>query len=316
MRVLITGLGFIATHVAEVLSSVHEVTVTYRNLNPVKKIYYERLNEKSVKLAELDVIRDTDKLIQLVKNADVVINFIGEISGTEETLRLANVEIPQKIAQTIKEVNNKAVFIHTSGSTYGITGEVKIEKELGEGFNPQTSFEKTKLEGEKAVYSIAKGNFPLIIIRPTLVYGKYAAHIQFISMYKLVKMGLFPKTGISFMPISANSIGKMILKIIEEKPELLYFYATECEPIYLDKFFEIYAKALNRKVASLPIPKSVVKLALPKEVRNLLRYEGTRYDCSIAKELLKDELKFDENEVYQNALFLRELHEKKILIPT
>ncbi|BFH72372.1 NAD-dependent epimerase/dehydratase family protein [Sulfurisphaera javensis] len=315
MRIFITSLGFIATHVAEILSSSNEVILTYRNLNPVKKLYKEILEEKGVKLIKLDILTERDKLKEEIKKSDVIINFIGEISGDERTLYIANVEIPKIIAMTIKEVNNKALFIHTSGSTYGITGEVKIEKELGEGFNPQTPFEITKLQGEKEVYSIAKGNFPLVILRPTLVYGKYAAHIQFVIMYRLVKMGIIPKTGISFMPISANYIGKMILELIKEKPELLYFYATECEPVSLDSFFEIYSKALGKKTIKIPIPKGIVKSALPKEIRSLIRYEGTKYDCSIAKKLLND-LKFNENEVYQNALFLKELDKKKILIPT
>ncbi|BAB66957.1 NAD-dependent epimerase/dehydratase family protein [Sulfurisphaera tokodaii] len=315
MRILIAGLGFIATHVAEVLSSMHEVTVTYRNLNPVKKVYHEKLEEKGVKLIKLDILSDTERLREEVKKSDVVINFIGEISGDEKTLYISNVEVPKTIASIIKESENKPIFIHTSGSTYGITGEVKIEKELGEGLNPQSPFEKTKLEGEKVVYSIAKGNFPLIIIRPTLVYGKYSAHIQFVTMYRLAKLGIIPKTGISFMPISANNIGKMILRLIEEKPMLLYFYATECERVALEKFFEIYTKALGKRGIYIPIPKSIVKSAMPKEIRGLLKYEGTVYDCSVSKKLL-GELRFDENEVYQNALFLKELDEKKILIPT
>ena len=314
MKVLIFGLGFIATHVAEFLSSSHEVTVTYRNLNPVKKVYYDILSSKGVRLIKLDVISEVEKAREEIKNSDVIINFIGEISGDEKTLRIANVEVPKTIAILIKDLRIKPLFIHTSGSTYGVTGEVKIEKQLGEGLNPQTPFEKTKFEGEQVVYSIAKGNFPLVILRPTLVYGKYSAHIQFVMMYRMAKWGIIPKTGITFMPISATSIAKMIGKLIEEKPELLYFYATECEPIKLERFFELYAKALGKKAVEIPIPKSIVKSALPKDIRGLIKYEGTKFDCSVAKQLVDP--KFDENEVIQNALFLKELDEKKMLIPT
>ena len=314
MKVLIFGLGFIATHVAELLSSIHEVTVTYRSLNPVRKVYYDVLSSKGVRLVKLDVLSEVEKVREEIKNSDVIINFIGEISGDEKTLRTANVEVPKTIATLIRNLGTRPLFIHTSASTYGITGEVKIEKQLGEGLNPQTPFEKTKFEGEQVVYSIAKGNFPLVMLRPTLVYGKYAAHEQFILMYRIAKWGIVPKSDITFMPISATSIGKMISKLIEEKPELLYFYATECEPIKLERFFELYAKALGKKVAEIPIPKNLIKSALPKGLRDLAKYEGTKFDCSIAKQLVDP--KFDENEVIQNALFLKELDEKKILIPT
>ena len=314
MKVLIFGLGFIATQVAEFLSSAHEVSVTYRNLNPVKKVYYDILSSKGVKLVKLDVLSDVDTVKEEIKNSDVIVNFIGEISGDEKSLRTANVEVPKTIAALIKDVGTKPLFIHTSGSTYGITGEVKIEKQLGEGLNPQSPFEKTKFEGEQEVYSIAKGNFPLVILRPTLVYGKYAVHVQFVMMYKMAKWGIIPKTGITFMPISATSIGKIINKLVEEKPELLYFYATECEPIKLERFFELYAKALGKRTVEIPLPKNLVKSALPKDIKGLVKYEGTKFDCSVAKQLVDP--KFDENEIIQNALFLKELDEKKILIPT
>ena len=314
MKVLIFGLGFIATHVAELLSSTHEVTVTYRNLNPVKRVYYDILSSKGVRLVKLDVLSDIEKVKEEMKNSDVIINFIGEISGDEKSLRIANVEVPKTIATLIRNLGTKPLFIHTSASTYGITGEVKIEKQLGEGLNPQTPFEKTKFEGEQVVYSIAKGNFPLVILRPTLVYGKYSAHIQFVMMYRIAKLGIIPKIDISFMPISATSIAKIINKLTEERSELLYFYATECEPIKLKRFFELYVKALGKKAVELPLPKNIVKSTLPKDIRDLAKYEGTKFDCSIAKQIADP--KFDENEVIQNALFLKELDEKKILIPT
>lgn len=315
MKVLILGLGFIATQVAEFLSSYYDITVTYRNLNPVKKVYSDILSNKGVRLIKLDVLNEVNKLREEIKKSDVVINFIGEISGDEQRLRISNVEIPKIIATIIREQEGTRLLIHTSGSTYGKTGEVTIEKELGEGLNPQTPFERTKFEGEQVVYSIAKGKFPLVIMRPTLVYGKYAAHVQFVMMYKMAKLGIIPSTGITFMPISANYIGKIITRVIEEKPDLLYFYATECDPIKLDFFFNIYAKALSKRAIKFPIPKGLVKAVLPRDIKGLVRYEGTRYDCSVAKKLV-EELKFDENEVYQNALFLKGLDEKKILIPT
>jgi len=34
-----------------------------------------------------------------------------------------------------------------------------------------------------------------------------------------------------------------------------------------------------------------------------VKYEGTKFDCSVAKQLIDP--KFDENEIIQNALFLK-----------
>jgi len=74
------------------------------------------------------------------------------------------------------------------------------------------------------------------------------------------------------MSISATSIGKMINKLAEEKPELLYFYATECEPIKLERFFELYAKALGKKAVEISLLENLVKSALPKDLKGCFYY--------------------------------------------
>ncbi len=70
--ILITGLGFLATNVAYYLSQNYKVTVTYRNLNPVKEVYVKTLKEKGVEVIQLDVLKDMDKLNNAVKEHDLV----------------------------------------------------------------------------------------------------------------------------------------------------------------------------------------------------------------------------------------------------
>jgi len=324
MRILILGLGFIATHIAQYFSSKAEVTVTYRNLNPVKKLYLETLESKGVRGVRLDPLVNTTELKELIWKSDVVVNCIGELSGSYEKLRLANFEVPKLIASLIKEKilrgidRGKTILFHLSASTYGVVGDVKLEEPLGYGLNPTSEFERTKLEGERVVYNISKeGNFPAVILRPTLVYGKFASHIQFVNIYNLAKRGIVPLVRFSFQPISANYLAKLIDKVLEAGvKDSLYFYATECELIDLVRMIEIYAEALKvKRRIKIPVPKRLAIIALPKEVRSLVKYEGTRYDCNKTKEFLGS-IKFDEEELKENALFLRGLDEKGILIPT
>ncbi|MEJ2779275.1 NAD-dependent epimerase/dehydratase family protein [Stygiolobus sp. RP850M] len=310
--ILITGLGFLATNVAYYLSQNYKVTVTYRNLNPVKEVYVKTLKEKGVEVIQLDVLKDMDKLNNAVKEHDLVVNFIGEISGKPEDLRRSNYEVPTRIAEVVRQFGK--LMIHTSASTYGITGFVKVEEKLGDGLKPQSAFEKTKLEGELSVYKILSDK--VFIFRPTLVYGRFAAHVQFVTIYKLVKRGLLPDINISFMPISARYIAQGIGAIIEGKsPSKNYFYVTECEPIKITRLFEIYAEALNRKVLKIKIPTFIAKAALPSDVRQLLKYSGTIFDCSIFREIVPN-LQFDKPELVENAKFLSELDRERKLIPT
>ncbi|MEM0373674.1 MAG: NAD-dependent epimerase/dehydratase family protein [Sulfolobaceae archaeon] len=320
MKILVLGLGFIATHIAEYFSSKAEVIVTYRNLNPIKKVYLELLASKGVNSVKLDPISNTTELRKIIKDSDVIINCIGEISGDVNKLRISNFEIPKLIANIIKEIGNKKIILfHLSASTYGITGSVKLEEPLGYGLKPSNEFERTKLEGEKVVYSIAKeSGFSAVILRPTLVYGKYAAHIQYVNIYKLAKRGIIPLLHFRFQPISAKYIAMLIEKFIEsrEKTVLIHTYVTECELIDLVDMIEAYSDALNvKRRLKIPIPKRLALLALPKEIRSLLKYEGTIYDCSKVTELLGS-IKFDKSELYSNAKFLKELDERGILVPT
>jgi len=311
MNYLVLGLGFVATHVAEFLSNYGNVTVTYRNLNPVKEIYMDLLKEKHVNIIKLDPL--VDDIGKYIAQSDTIINLIGEISGSEEALRRANVEVPRLLSKTISEINPNATLIHLSGLP-GVTGNnVKPETSHCEGLNPVTLFEKTKCEGERILRNNAK--FNLAILRPSLIYGKYGAHIQFITMYRFAKMGFVPSLGFRFSVISANALSRIIKNLSEAKPKFTYFYVTECEPIRIDILFEIMAKTLGKGYIKVPIPKFLAKAYLPSDIRNLLKYDGTTFDCSKAKEFAGD-LKFDEKEIEENAKFLQYLDKNRILIPT
>ncbi|MCY0873591.1 MAG: NAD-dependent epimerase/dehydratase family protein [Acidianus infernus] len=320
MKYLLLGLGFVSTHVAEYLSKFGEVKVTYKSLNPVKRIYAEDVLKGKAEVVKLDPLQDKEKLKEEISSSDVIVNFIGEIQGSEESLRVANVEIPKLIAQTVGETQSnegkKKILIHFSGLLGKTGNNVKPEEPHLQGINPSTPFEKTKYEGEKEVYQISqKYDFPLVILRPTLVYGRYSAHIQFITMYNFAKKGIIPRLSFQFNTISAYYIAEMIKNLSDFKGRK-YFYATECSPVNVTRFFELMAKGLgiNRQI-HLYVPEFLAKLVLPSYIKSLLKYTKSTYDCTESKNLVNN-LTFDENEVIKNAIFLRRLEKEKSLIPT
>ncbi|ABP94611.1 NAD-dependent epimerase/dehydratase [Metallosphaera sedula] len=313
MKYLLTGLGFISTHVALYLSEVGEdVTVTYKSLNPVKEEYISLLKGK-VKVVNVDPL--SEEVTKLISRHDIVANFIGEISGGEDKLRLANVEIPSRLARDAFDQNK--TFIHLSGATStGETGvNVKEEAEHCKDSKASTPFEKSKCEGEKEIMRLAlekDGN--LAILRPTLVYGRYAAHVQFVTMYKLVKARVVPELGLRMATVNAWTLGRAVHTLGKVSPKRVYLYASECGSVAVSRFFELMSEEVGKGIR-LPIPTWLAKAVLPKDIRNLLRYSGTTYDCSAFKEVVGD-MKFDEEEVRSNARFLKYLEEKDKLIPT
>ncbi|MUM65020.1 NAD-dependent epimerase/dehydratase family protein [Acidianus infernus] len=308
MRYLILGLGFLSTHIAEYISKYGEVTVTYRSLERVKEVYYKLLREKGVNFVKLDPLNNLDLLKRIIESNDVIINTIGKFGNVD--VETAHVEIPKKVAENVQN----QVLIHvSSAAATGLTGEVKEEDEHCKNVSPKTPYEISKCEGEKAVMKIAKEKgFPLAIIRPTFIYGKYGAHVHFVLMYWLSKFGIVPSMGISLSTISANRIAEIVRVLAEAKPRGVYMYAHECELVNFDRFFEIMAEALGRKkVIKLPMNKNI----LPPDFKCTLKYSGTRYDCTRITEYI-GKVSFDEKEVSQNALFMDYLRRSGLLLAT
>jgi len=316
MRYLIVGLGFIATHIALRLSQYKDtssVTVTYRSLNPVKEEYVKLLKGR------VDVVKADpmdEQFRKLVRDSDTVVNLVGEISGSEETLRRANVEVPTALARMSAKEGKQ--FIHFSGATStGATGtNVRVEQEHCKGVSPTTTFEITKCQGERSVMNeTEKEGTPLAILRPTLVYGRYAAHVQFVSMYRLAKVGLLPKLGLLMATVNADWLGDAVRSLSQKRPRRLFVYASECGTVPVSRFFQLMAESLKRRGIQLPVPLGIAKAFLPKDIRALLRYSRTSYDCQPFKEI-SGHSEFDPEEVRLNALFLRDLEKEGKLIPT
>ena len=315
MKLLFLGLGFISFSVAYELAESHDITLTTRELpprHPVKRAYAEMLESKGVKLERLDVLNDREKLAEMVRGSDAVVNFIGEIQGDEKSLLLSNAEIPKRLVEAIETSNPKVYFIHFSGATLGQQGKyIKEEVPHGSGLNPSTPFERSKLEGEKAVMS---SSIQKAIVRPTLVYGWAAAHPQFVVMYRLAKLGIRPGLGLEFMPVSTYYIAKLIDKLLDTKPKAEYLYATECKKVTVEDFVKLYCEALNKGCFRIPVPTALAKAFLPRGVKDLLRYSGVEFSCEKMKGYV-GEMTFREEDVLKNAEFLGELEAQGRLVP-
>ena len=315
MKLLFLGLGFISFSVAYELAESHEITVTTRELpprHPVKRTYAEMLEIKGVKLERLDVLNDREKVADLVGASDAVVNFIGEIQGDEKSLHLSNAEVPKRLIEVVETSNPRAYFIHFSGATLGQQGKyVKEEVPHGSSLNPSTPFERSKLEGEKAVMSSPIGK---AIIRPTLVYGWAAAHPQFVVMYRLAKLGIRPGLGLEFMPVSTHYIAKLVERLLDTRPKAEYLYATECRKVTVEDLVRLYCEALNKGCFRIPVPTSLAKAFLPRGVKDLLRYSGVEFSCEKMKRYV-GEMAFRKDDVLKNAEFLRSLEAQGRLVP-
>ncbi|OYT25308.1 MAG: hypothetical protein B6V02_04075 [Thermoprotei archaeon ex4572_64] len=203
MRCLILGLGFIATNLAEFLKKQDlDVYVTYRETKrPDKLLMMRFLNSKNVKLIRLDKLTE-DTLVSILRevNPDIVYNLIGKVSGKSEEIWFVNATIPEILAKALMKVNMDSVLVHVSAayatglSKKLITNNTIIEEKehcCPDYINPKTIFERSKCEGEKALMRYHREHgLKIVILRPTLVYGNYNTHEEWVRIYHLLKRGI------------------------------------------------------------------------------------------------------------------------------
>jgi len=282
--------------------------------HPVKRYYFNDLSYMGVTFAKVDPLNEPDKLRYLFKTNDVIINFIGALSKNEEEMMVANYEVPKLLVKILQEVNPEALFIHISASTLGQKVRV-VEEESphGSGLEPENSFERSKLMGEKEVM---KAGIRKVILRPTLAYGIAGVHKHFVEGYKVAKIGIIPDINIGFSVINTRYLASIIDKLSEERPKSDYFYVTECEKVSVTRALGLYCKALDKKCIKVPMSRSVINLVkfIYPGAESLLKYADYEFSCKRTKEFVGNPT-FVESDVIENAKYLRFLETQKYLVP-
>lgn len=83
----------------------------------------------------------------------------------------------------------KIVHFSSTAAMGLIEGTASEESEC----NPTTPYQKSKRESEETALSYFRDyNLPVVVIRPSMVYGPGDRNKEFLSMCKLVKSGVFP----------------------------------------------------------------------------------------------------------------------------
>lgn len=190
-RIAVTGAtGFLGCHLSDrLINDGYDVRILARDNGKAKR--FEGLASKIV-IAD---ITDKEPIIELVKDADVVIHLVSNFrtaSGLPESYKQINVEGTLNVLHAAKEAGVKR-FIHCS--TIGVHGNVKKTpaNETSE-FNPGDLYQETKLEAENAVRNeIGKGSMEIVIIRPCSMYGP--GDMRMLKMFRMLAKRMFLKIG-------------------------------------------------------------------------------------------------------------------------
>lgn len=192
MKVLITGAGgFIGSHLVD---SQLEKGFDVRAVD----LHLELLRHADAN-PRLEAVRGdiTDaKLVKaLVSGVDVVYHLASahlDVALSDEHYRRVNVDATLHLLECAKDAGVQR-FVHCS--SVGVIGDVENPPadETAE-CHPTNIYEKTKLEGEKAVLKFAqRTGFPVVVARPAWVYGPRCPRTE--KLFRTISKGRFPIFG-------------------------------------------------------------------------------------------------------------------------
>mgnify|MGYP001770689507 CR=1 FL=1 len=292
-RALIIGLGFIATNLAKhLINRGYDVYITYRSVRGSKALMMKDLLKLNVKPHKLDP-SNYDELAKLINGIkpNYVFNTVGLLSGSWNELWNAHVEVPRNIARAILSVNKSIKLIHISASAAsGRIGSFIKEEPVHCDYTyvrPRSDYERSKCDGERTIRELGNEGLNYVIVRPTLVYGYYNDHDEFLSLYRFVRRGLIPRVQGMVNAIYVGYLVQLLEKLaVSDEYRGAFLYATECAMYSIGDFAELMAQYLGVNGIRIPLPPRLVSPFLPSGVRSLIKYVNVQYSCESTTRVL------------------------------
>lgn len=273
MKVFVTGVsGFVGRNlVEELVNKGYDVVGFLRaDVKDRKPAVFSYLKEINVELVYGDITDYNSVLKGLNKFSncsDLIIVHLATLPSSSSfgPLYLVNVKGTENLYTAILEAGLTPVkIIHFS--TASIFGSHHLNKEITESyeiFRPETSYEKTKHEGEKiATKFIKERNLPITIFRPVHVYGPHYFDPMLTRMIKMVKRGFVigpPPT----LPIDLVYVGNLVdatvWSIEKENMTGETYLVTDGQPYTTRELIDTVEDVLGKKAKRLYLSKSLLK---------------------------------------------------------
>lgn len=267
-KYLITGAtGFIGSHLVELLLS--------KNIPPknIRLLVLPNDSLKNLPNKEFDIvwgdIRNKEDVARSVKGASVVYHLAAKTvfeGKTYEDFKDTNVDGTKNLVDAcLKQKVSKFIFF-SSIAVYGLpayVGEIinwnenRIKKAAEE-------YGESKLVAEKIVLdAYKKHKLPIVIIRPTTVYGP-RDHQGVVELYKVIDKGLFVNIG-----DGENKVDYVFVKDLVNGAYLAERFAKigsdyilgGGNPISFKYLIDSVSKSLGKRPTKFSVPKSVALLA-------------------------------------------------------
>lgn len=308
MNILVTGAsGFIGTNfIPKLIENNHNVTLLVRNIEKAKRKFQDKVNY---------IVGDVTKketLIDCCKDIDIVYHLVAKVGNqlpnkkNNEEFDYINVQGTKNIVSEAKKYNVKKFIYVSSIAAIGIVKKCPINEKSKA--SPYLPYQTSKYKTEKYLLSeYEQCEFPVIILRPTKVYGIGANENVYLTQIKLCKKGINLLVGMGENYISNIHIKdfcKALLNCIEYGKTGEIYILSGPDSISGKDVGKIIENRINTKVHNVRVPKYLMmslafleeRLLLflnKKPIVTLKNIEATSYDRIYDLEKAKKELNYD-----------------------
>jgi nucleoside-diphosphate-sugar epimerase len=271
MKVLVTGsTGFLGSWLVDVLREKnYEVVAT-----DIPGSNFSHNINRGCKVIPLDLaIEDVDPLFK--EQPEIVFHVAGvfHLNAPPSLLRAVNVKGVEKMCSaSLKYGVKKFVLVSTVG-VYGKPAVIPCKEE--DPKNPRNNYELTKWLGEcVAVDFYEKKNLPLIVVRPTLIYGPRSryGHAMFMCLVASLylrgrkKIRIMIKGGPRAHSVHVEDVARATLHVTERNEIGKVFNVADETPVTLEEFFSAflapYEMEIGRRIRYMPnLLKGLLKFA-------------------------------------------------------
>jgi nucleoside-diphosphate-sugar epimerase len=131
-------------------------------------------------------VDDHPSLERAVKGVDAIVHSAGIVKArSEEEFREVHVTGTRALAEAaIAHAPGLKRFVHVSTAAIMGPGDPERRHKATDAENPQTTYARTKLEGERALLEL-KDRLPITILRPPAIYGP--RDVEILAFFKMVR---------------------------------------------------------------------------------------------------------------------------------
>ncbi|NQU81681.1 MAG: NAD(P)-dependent oxidoreductase [Bacteroidetes bacterium] len=216
----------------------------------VKFVYGDILDKRSIEKA----IGDNEIIIHLVglQSFSEYSKKLYDSLYETNVLGLKNL-LDVIVSKKLKKLK-KIVFLSSTAAVGLTNGKVDEMVEC----NPFSAYQRTKYEGEKLCLDyVKKYNLPIVILRPSMIYGTNDDHSQIQKMVGFVKKGFFPIIGNGKNNIPMIYIDDVVRGItmgaLNGKSGNIY-YITNDKKTTMNELVDIIGKKLSRRAVKIKVP--------------------------------------------------------------